>query len=148
MEEKKFIGMAPNVVFGLTWILFPFGIVALAVDHDKMTKKDKQQIVSAFVLDGITMILSIILSIVEGILIGLTGNDIWNLFNLILIVPFVFWLIAMIQAFRGVEYHCPLAWNIAGSFVHDGPADKQEEEKAEEKPEATEEAPKEDQKAE
>ena len=148
MEEKKFIGMTPNVVFGLTWILFPFGIVALAVDHDKMTKKDKQQIVSAFVLDGITMILSIILSIVEGILIGLTGNDIWNLFNLILIVPFVFWLIAMIQAFRGVEYHCPLAWNIAGSFVHDGPADKKEEEKAEEKPEATEEAPKEDQKAE
>ena len=148
MEEKKFIGMTPNVVFGLTWILFPFGIVALAIDHDKMTKKDKQQIVSAFVLDGITMILSIILSIVEGILIGLTGNDIWNLFNLILIVPFVFWLIAMIQAFRGVEYHCPLAWNIAGSFVHDGPADKKEEEKAEEKPEATEEAPKEDQKAE
>ena len=148
MEEKKFIGMTPNVVFGLTWILFPFGIVALAIDHDKMTKKDKQQIVSAFVLDGITMILSIILSIVEGILIGLTGNDIWNLFNLILIVPFVFSLIAMIQAFRGVEYHCPLAWNIAGSFVHDGPADKKEEEKAEEKPEATEEAPKEDQKAE
>ena len=148
MEEKKFIGMTPNVVFGLTWILFPFGIVALAVDHDKMTKKDKQQIVSAFVLDGITMILSVILSIVEGILIGLTGNDIWNLFNLILIVPFVFWLIAMIQAFRGIEYHCPLAWNIAGSFVHDGPADKKEEEKAEEKPEATEEAPKEDQKAE
>ena len=148
MEEKKFIGMTPNVVFGLTWILFPFGIVALAVDHDKMTKKDKQQIVSAFVLDGITMILSIILSIVEGILIGLTGNDIWNLFNLILIVPFVFWLIAMIQAFRGVEYHCPLAWNIAGSFVHDGPENKKEEEKAEEKPEATEEAPKEDQKAE
>ena len=147
MEEKKFIGMTPNVVFGLTWILFPFGIVALAIDHDKMTKKDKQQIVSAFVLDGITMILSVILSIVEGVLIGLTANDIWNLFNLILIVPFVFWLIAMIQAFRGVEYHCPLAWNIAGSFVHDGPADKQEEVKAEEKPEATEEAQKEDQKA-
>ena len=144
MEEKKFIGMTPNVVFGLTWILFPFGIVALAVDHDKMTKKDKQQIVSAFVLDGITMILSIVLSIVEGILIGITDNTIWNLFNLILIVPFVFWLIAMIQAFRGVEYHCPLAWNIAGSFVHDGPADKKEEVK----PEATEEAPKEDQKAE
>lgn len=148
MEEKKFIGMTPNVVFGLTWILFPFGIVALAIDHDKMTKKDKQQIVSAFVLDGITMILSIILSIVEGILIGLTGNDIWNLFNLIFIVPFVFSLIAMIQAFRGVEYHCPLAWNIAGSFVHDGPENKKEEVKAEEKPEATEEAPKEDQKAE
>ena len=31
MEEKKFIGMTPNVVFGLTWILFPFGIVALAI---------------------------------------------------------------------------------------------------------------------
>lgn len=148
MEEKKFIGMAPNVVFGLTWILFPFGIVALAVDHDKMTKKDKQQIVSAFVLDGITMILSVILSIVEGILIGITDNTIWNLFNLILIVPFVFWLIAMIQAFRGVEYHCPLAWNIAGAFVHDGPENKKEEVKAEEKPEATEEAPKEEQNAE
>ena len=67
---------------------------------------------------------------------------------MIFIVPFVFSLIAMIQAFRGVEYHCPLAWNIAGSFVHDGPAGKKEEEKAEEKPEATEEAPKEDQKAE
>lgn len=148
MEEKKFIGMTPNVVFGLTWILFPFGIVALAVDHDKMTKNDKQQIVSAFVLDGITMILSIIISIIEGILIAATGNDIWNLFGLILIVPFVFWLIAMIQAFRGIEYHCPLAWSIAGAFVHDGPADKKEEVKAEEKPEATEEASKEEEKAE
>lgn len=148
MEEKKFIGMTPNVVFGLTWILFPFGIVALAIDHDKMTKKDKQQIVSAFVLDSITMILSVILSIVEGILIGITENTIWNIFNLILIVPFVFCLIAMIQAFRGVEYHCPLAWNIAGAFVHDGKADKKEEVKAEEKPEATEEAPKEEQNAE
>lgn len=148
MEEKKFIGMTPNVVFGLTWILFPFGIVALAVDHDKMTKNDKQQIVSAFVLDGITMILSIIISIIEGILIAATGTDIWNLFGLILIVPFVFWLIAMIQAFRGIEYHCPLAWSIAGAFVHDGPADKKEEVKAEEKPEATEEASKEEEKAE
>ena len=148
MEEKKFIGMTPNVVFGLTWILFPFGIVALAVDHDKMTKNDKQQIVSAFVMDGLTMILSIIISVIEGILIGATGNDIWNLFSLILIVPFVFWLIAMIQAFRGIEYHCPLAWSIAGAFVHDGPADKKEEVKAEENPEATEEAPKEEEKAE
>lgn len=148
MEEKKFIGMTPNVVFGLTWILFPFGIVALAVDHDKMTKNDKQQIVSAFVMDGLTMILSIIISVIETILISATGNDIWNLFGLILIVPFVFWLIAMIQAFRGVEYHCPLAWSIAGAFVHDGPADKKEEVKAEEKPEATEEAPKEEEKAE
>ncbi len=148
MEEKKFIGMTPNVVFGLTWILFPFGIVALAVDHDKMTKNDKQQIVSAFVLDGITMILSIVISIIEGILIAATGTDIWNLFGLILIVPFVFWLIAMIQAFRGIEYHCPLAWSIAGAFVHDGPADKKEEVKAEEKPEATEEASKEEEKAE
>ena len=148
MEEKKFIGMTPNVVFGLTWILFPFGIVALAVDHDKMTKNDKQQIVSAFVFDGISMILSIVISIIESILIAATGNDIWNLFTLIFIVPFVFWLIAMIQAFRGVEYHCPLAWSIAGAFVHDGPADKKEEVKAEEKPEATEEAPKEEEKAE
>ena len=148
MEEKKFIGMTPNVVFGLTWILFPFGIVALAVDHDKMTKNDKQQIVSAFVLDGITMILSIIISVIETILISATGNDIWNLLGLILIVPFVFWLIAMIQAFRGIEYHCPLAWSIAGAFVHDGPADKKEEVKAEENPEATEEAPKEEEKAE
>ena len=148
MEEKKFIGMTPNVVFGLTWILFPFGIVALAVDHDKMTKNDKQQIVSAFVMDGLTMILSIIISVIETILISATGNDIWNLLGLILIVPFVFWLIAMIQAFRGVEYHCPLAWSIAGAFVHDGPADKKEEVKVEEKPEATEEAPKEEEKAE
>ena len=148
MEEKKFIGMTPNVVFGLTWILFPFGIVALAVDHDKMTKNDKQQIVSAFVMDGLTMILSIIISVIETILISATGNDIWNLFGLILIVPFVFWLIAMIQAFRGIEYHCPLAWSIAGAFVHDGPVDKKEEVKTEEKPEATEEAPKEEEKAE
>ena len=83
MEEKKFIGMTPNVVFGLTWILFPFGIVALAVDHDKMTKNDKQQIVSAFVMDGLTMILSIIISVIEGILIGATGNDIWNLLGFV-----------------------------------------------------------------
>ena len=148
MEEKKFIGMTPNVVFGLTWILFPFGIVALAVDHDKMTKNDKQQIVSAFVMDGLTMILSIIISVIETILISATGTDLWNLLGLILIVPFVFWLIAMIQAFRGIEYHCPLAWSIAGAFVHDGPADKKEEAKTEEKPEATEEAPKEEEKAE
>ena len=62
MEEKTFIGMKPSVVFGLTWILFPFGIVALAVDHKKMTKNDKQQIVSAFVFAGLLSIFSIVMS--------------------------------------------------------------------------------------
>ncbi|RIA78132.1 hypothetical protein EI71_00444 [Anaeroplasma bactoclasticum] len=144
MEEKRFIGMTPNVVFGLTWLLFPFGIVALAVDHDKMTKNDKQQIVSAFVLEALSAIISIIFSIVDAIIVASTNGAVtWvPLLGLVFYVPiFVFWLISMIQAFRGIEFHCPIAWSIAGGFVHEGKADQaetKEEPKAEE-PKAEEE---------
>jgi uncharacterized membrane protein len=144
MEEKRFIGMTPNVVFGITWLLFPFGIVALAVDHDKMTKNDKQQIVSAFVLKALSAIISIIFSIVDAIIVASTNGSVtWvPLLGLVFYVPiFVFWLISMIQAFRGIEFHCPSAWSIAGGFVHEGNADQaetKEEPKAEE-PKAEEE---------
>ena len=131
MEEKTFIGMKPSVVFGLTWILFPFGIVALAVDHKKMTKNDKQQIVSAFVM-----------SIIDSVLTASTNGNVWwfDLIGLpIYIVAFVFWLISMIKAFKGEDYHCPIAWALAGTFLKD------DAKEAEAKPEeVTEEAPKED----
>lgn len=150
MEEKKFLGMRPNVVFGLTWLVFPFGIVALAVDHSKMDKNDKQQIVSAFVLDGIWTILSIIVSIVDSVLRastdGASSSWFWIVTLVVHIPLFVFWLIAMIQAFRGIEYHCPIAWGIAGCFLGD---DKKEEAKpAEAKAEEVKEEPKEEAKEE
>jgi uncharacterized membrane protein len=138
MEEKRFIGMTPNVFFGITWLLFPFGIVALAIVHDKMTKNDKQQIVSAFVLEAIAAIISIIFSIVDAIIVASTNGSVtWvPLLGLVFYVPIIFfWLISMIQAFRGIEFHCPIAWSIAGGFVHEGNADRadtKEEPKAEE----------------
>ena len=58
MEDKKIIGMKFNVLMGLHWILFPFGIVALAVDHDKMTRDEKLQIVQVFIFDAIGTIFS------------------------------------------------------------------------------------------
>lgn len=142
MEEKTFIGMKPSVVFGLTWILFPFGIVALAVDHAKMTKNDKQQIVSAFVFDGLLTIFSIVMSIIDSVLTATTNGNVWwfDLIGLpIYIVAFVFWLISMIKAFKGDDYHCPIAWALAGAFLKD------DAKEAEAKPEeVTEEAPKEE----
>ena len=146
MEEKTFIGMRSNVVFGLTWILFPFGIVALAVDHAKMAKNDKQQIVSAFVFEGILSIFAIIMSIIDSIVVAASNGNIWwiSLLGLpVYIVAFIFWLIAMIKAFKGEDYHCPIAWGLAGAFIKDGAQDSASANVEETKTDAEEEKPEE-----
>ena len=138
MEEKRYLGMPTNAALGLSWVAFPFGIVLLAIEHEKMDKEDKQQVVSCFVLCAMEMIVTTIISIIDSILYQASGATWFGYFHLVEIVFLVFWLIAMIQAFRGVKYHCPLSWGIAGSFVKDtkeNPSSKKEETKEETKEE-------------
>lgn len=127
-NDKKFIGMDPNILFGLNWLLFPFGIVALAIDHDKMTTNDKKQIISAFVVDAFMAIVSAIVNIIHSILCSFEIYWFTNV-GYINIIPCIFVIIAMIQAFRGIDYHYPLAWNFAGLFVHENANDKKVETK-------------------
>ena len=111
MEEKKYLGMPRNVNFGLTWLCFIFGIVLLAIEHEKMDKEDKLEIVSCFCAAGILYTLGIVFSIVFGILgIGWLGGIIFTVFEILFIVK-------MILAFLGKEWKVPLAYQLAEKFV-------------------------------
>ena len=48
--------MDKNICLGLSWLLLPIGIVALAVDHDKMYRREKQTWVSTYVVECILII--------------------------------------------------------------------------------------------
>ena len=136
MEEKKFLGMPKKVCLGLSWLTLVIGIIALAVDHEKMNKEDKKQIVSVFVAFVLFFIFITITGIVQAIL---HIADVYAVDWLFTVLDLVAWLclslLPMIFAFVNEDFHCPIAFNIAGNFVKDG---------EEAKPEAKEEAPKEE----
>ena len=120
-NDKKIIGMDFKVVQGLNWIIFVFGIVALAVDHAKMTKQQKQQIIQVFVFDVFTGIISIILSIIGAIVGGIAGAKlVMDIISYVYMAAvFVIFLIFMINAFMGKFLEMPICYNIAGSFLKD-----------------------------
>ena len=80
------------------------------------------------------------MSIIDSVLTASTNGNVWwfDLIGLpIYIVAFVFWLISMIKAFKGEDYHCPIAWALAGAFLKDDAkpaAETKEEAKPEEAP--------------
>lgn len=111
MEEKKYLGMPRNVNFGLTWLCFIFGIVLLAIEHEKMDREDKVEVVSCFVFFGFYIIVTTICSIVFGLL-GLG----W----ITTIIGLALWVIAlvkMILAFCSKEWKLPIAYQMAEKFV-------------------------------
>ena len=57
-ENKKYLGMEKNVCFGLSWVLFPFAIVTLAVEKD-LTTEEKRNLVSSIVVAACATIISI-----------------------------------------------------------------------------------------
>ena len=115
MEEKKYLGMPRNVNFGLTWLCFIFGIVLLAIEHEKMDREDKVEVVSCFVFFGFYIIVMTIVSIVFGIVFGLLQLG-W-ISTIISILLWVVALVKMILAFCSKEWKLPVAYQLAEKFV-------------------------------
>lgn len=112
MEEKKYLGMPRNVNFGLTWLCFIFGIVLLAIEHEKMDREDKVEVVSCFVFFGFYIIVTTICSILFNIILELSWIS--------AIIGLALWVIAlvkMILAFVGKEWKLPVAYQLAEKFV-------------------------------
>ena len=143
MEEKKFLGMPKKVCLGLGWLTLVIAIVGLAVEHQKMTKEEKQQFVAVFVGYVFVAIAVTIFSIV-GAIVAAAGAEIGWLFSLLNFLAWAVMLVCMIFAFINEDFKAPVFYNIAGNFVKDGEGAK--EEKAEEP--QVEEAPAEEEKKE
>ena len=126
MEEKKFLGMPKKVCLGLSWLTLVLGIVALAVEHEKMEKEEKKQFVAVFVGYGFAFIAWTIISIVQIIINHTVGPELGWIFS---IVGFLVWcvlLVCMIFAFVREDFKAPVFYNIAGNFVKDGEVAKEE----------------------
>lgn len=134
MEEKKFLGMPKNVCLGLGWLLFPFAIVALAMEHEKMNREDKKQFVSIFVAMGVFLCLITITTIVQTILsvADVHINWVFTLINLLAWVGLS--LLPMIFAFLNENFHCPIAFDLADKFVKGEDGETVEAEVVEEEP--------------
>lgn len=134
-ENKKYLGMEKNVCFGLSWVLFPFAIVTLAVEKE-LTLEEKRNLVSSIVVAACATIISIITSIIGAILGAAGVYDFSWVFGLLGIVPLVLWIIGLIKNFKGEnEWQCPLAYSIACIFVKGEDKEEPKEEKEEEKEE-------------
>ena len=126
MEEKKVLGMPKKVCLGLSWLTLVLGIVALAVEHEKMEKEEKKQFVAVFVGYGFAFIAWTIISIVQIIINHTVGPELGWIFS---IVGFLVWcvlLVCMIFAFVREDFKAPVFYNIAGNFVKDGEVAKEE----------------------
>lgn len=118
MDERKVLGMNKNICLGISWIFFPLGIVALAVSRREMTKEERQEYISIFVLEGLMYILGTVIGILTRI------TPILNLLYLIEIPCLIFVIIAIVKSFKNEVYHYPIAFNLAGNFVKDLDSDK------------------------
>ena len=125
MEEKKFLGMPKKVCLGLGWLTLVIAIVGLAVEHQKMTKEEKQQFVSVFVGYVFVAIAVTIFSIV-GAIVAAAGAEIGWLFSLLNFLAWAVMLVCMIFAFINEDFKAPVFYNIAGNFVKDGEEPKEE----------------------
>ena len=140
-EKKKILGMDKNICLGLSWLLLPIGIVALAVDHDKMDRREKQTWVSTYVVEGILIIFNSIVSALSRI------HNLFSLLFLLAIPLIVFWVIALVKAFKDEDYEYPMAYGIAGKILGEEKAEEKKEEpkeEAKEEPKEEKEEPKED----
>ena len=133
-ENKKYLGMEKNVCFGLSWVLFPFAIVTLAVEKE-LTLEEKRNLVSSIVVSACATIISITTSIISAILGAAGVYDFSWVFGLLAIVPLVLWIIGLIKNFKGDEWQCPVAYSIACKFVKGEDKEEPKEEKEEEKEE-------------
>lgn len=130
-ENKKYLGMEKNVCFGLSWVLFPFAIVTLAVEKE-LTTEEKRNLVSSIVVAAIGTIISTIASTISSICRVAEIYDFGWTIGILGIIPFIFWLIGLIKNFKGEhEWQCPFAYSIACMFVKDDGTKKEEPVEAE-----------------
>lgn len=135
MEEKKYLNMPTYLCIALSILLFPFGIVTLAVEGAKVEKEDKQAIILGFIYAAISTIFAILGLIFSGV-------QVLSIIVLILNLSFTaLWVYQVVTAFMNKFFKVPVLWALAGKFVGNDSNAKQApaEEKAEEK--AKEEAP-------
>ena len=111
MNDKKILGLNINIALGLSWLILPFGIVALAVDHEKMDEKEKQTWVSTYVVEGALITYNSIVSSLALI------SSFFSLLWLICIPVIVFLVIAIVKAFKGEDYEFPIAYSFAGVIL-------------------------------
>lgn len=131
MEEKKYLGMPKNVCFGLSWLFFPLGIVTLCVERANLTKEERQHLISIFVLEGVTMVVSIFFSILSAIIYATSGWAQGDLIGLPFELFFlVIAIIAIVKAFMGKYWNIPVVYPLAAKFVHDLPSDAPKAEEA------------------
>ena len=118
MEQKKLLGMPTNVAFGLTWLCFIFGIVLLAIEHEKMEREEKLEVVSCFVLVGFDIIISVVIAILGAILSLVELQVIANVISIVVSLAFfALFIVKMILAFMGKEWKVPVAYSMAEKFV-------------------------------
>ncbi len=152
MEKKKILGLDKNICFLLSWLIFIFGIIALAAEREKLTKNERQHFVSMIVVGALYTIIMIVLSIFSAIFFDI--NVIWyiiKVINWLLSLAFLaLVIVAMVKSYQEEYWEVPVAFALAGKFVKDLPSDSKAEEAKEEAPaeETKEEAPAEENKEE
>ncbi len=130
-EEKKYLGMPKNVCFGLSWVLFPFAIVTLAVEKE-LTVEEKKNLVSSLIVAALYIIIGIVSGIISGICVAAGIYNFSWIISLLFICPFVLWLIGLIKNFKGDEWKCPVVYDIACKFVKDEAKEEPKEEEPKE----------------
>lgn len=105
--EKTFLGMKKNIDLGLSWLLFPFAIVTLAIENEKLTKEEKAEFICPLIVAGVGTILSMFSWIpYVGIVFGILG-----------LLVFLGSLVIAILFFAGKDFKVPFVFDIANSFV-------------------------------
>ena len=99
METKKLLNgsLDKNVVMGLSWLIWIFGLVSLILDFKVLDLEEKRELVSVLVAWAV------------GMLLGVTV--------IVPIVVFVFAVIAAVNAFQGKSFKVPGAYHIAAAII-------------------------------
>lgn len=117
--EKKFLNMKKNVLLGLSWIFFPFAIVALAVEHKSMDKEDKTEFIQVLVFEVFVGVVITFLEILAIIFARVQFLSV--IFTILSVVASVLFLIclimALVKSFKGNHFEVPVVYGIAKKFV-------------------------------
>lgn len=100
--EKKLLGgnLDKNIVMGLSWIVWVFGLVAFIIDFKTLDVEEKREFVSIFacVVAG-TVLACTVIGVVVSVVIA------------------VFMIIACVNAFMGKSFKVPGAYHLAAAII-------------------------------
>ena len=102
METKKLLGgkLDKNIVMGLSWLVWIFGLVAFIIDFKELDVEEKREFVSIFVCVAVATILACtVIGAVVSVVIG------------------VFMIIALVNAFMGKSFKVPGAYHLAAAII-------------------------------